>query len=264
MVGSESSDAAVICARNLTKEYQPGTRPALSGVDVEVTAGSLLAVMGPSGSGKSTLLHLLGALDTPTTGSVEIAGRSLDRLDDDALSETRRDFIGFVFQSFNLVPVLSAAQNVALPGVIARRPAGEIDDRVGQLLELVGLGALADRLPSQLSGGEQQRVAVARALLLRPPVLLADEPTGNLDSATGDTVLELLRRTADELGTAVVMVTHDARAAAHGDEALLLHDGTIAGRLDLDRGATADERAEQLLEFVAADGARAVTSKQAR
>ena len=217
-------------AGGLTKVYRQGETDvhALRGVDLTVERGSFVAVMGPSGSGKSTLLHLIGALDTPTSGSLAIGGRSLEGLDDRALTELRRDRIGFVFQFFNLLPTLSAQENVALPALIAgeRAPA-----RAAELLRLVGLSDRADHLPSQLSGGEQQRVSIARALLREPDLVLADEPTGNLDTKSGATVLELLRRVADE-GQTVVVVTHAPSAASLADRVVFLRDGLVAGEVE--------------------------------
>ena len=225
-----------LAARDVGKTYGAGTatpRTALRDVTLDVPAGRFLAVMGPSGSGKSTLLHLFGGLDTPTTGEVRIEGRSLVALDDAARADVRRHKVGFVFQAFNLVPVLTVAENVALPGVIAGEPHRDCARRAAELLELVGVPADPDRLPAELSGGEQQRVAIARALFMRPAVLLADEPTGNLDSATGHQVLELLLETHGELGQTIVVVTHDVRVAAVADEVVLLGDGTVAGRVDV-------------------------------
>jgi putative ABC transport system ATP-binding protein len=225
----------VLRTRALVKEHPSDPRPvrALQGVDLDVLRGQFLAVMGPSGSGKSTLLHLLGALDTPTEGEVWFEDQPLSGMSDDERSLLRRDHIGFVFQRFNLVPVLTARENVALPLVIARVPAAEQKRRVAQALEVVGVTARADHLPNALSGGEQQRVAIARALTTRPSVLLADEPTGNLDSSTGDAVMDVLRRARTELGQTLVLVTHDARIAASADEIVQLHDGRIVDRQPL-------------------------------
>ena len=204
---------------------------ALRGVDLEVGTGEMVAIMGPSGSGKSTLLHILGALDRPDGGSVSIAGRRYDDLADQELTELRGDVFGFVFQFFNLLPTLTAAENVLLPALVnGERPARATRTRVDELLELVGLGDRAAHLPTELSGGEQQRVAIARALLREPRVVLADEPTGNLDSASGAHVMSLLREVVDG-GQTVVMVTHDPSAAALADRVVFLRDGAIAGEV---------------------------------
>jgi putative ABC transport system ATP-binding protein len=186
--------------------------------------------MGPSGSGKSTLLHLMGALEAPTSGEILVDGRAVTAMDDNALTELRRDYFGFVFQFFNLLPTLTAAENVLLPALIARESPSAYAERVGELLDLVGLGERAAHLPTEMSGGEQQRVSIARALLRQPRVVLADEPTGNLDSRSGAVVLDLLRRIADH-GQTVVMVTHDPNAAARADRVLFLRDGSIVNEV---------------------------------
>jgi putative ABC transport system ATP-binding protein len=198
---------------------------ALRGVSLDVVSGGLTAVMGPSGSGKSTLMHILAGLDGPTEGTVEIAGQNITRMSDNELTRLRRRHIGFVFQFFNLLPMLSAEENVVLPLSIA----GEKPDRawLEQLLSDVGLQDRRTHRPSELSGGQQQRVAVARSLVTRPTVLFADEPTGNLDSTTGMEILELLRASVDERGQTIVMVTHDPRAARFADRVLHLADGEI-------------------------------------
>ena len=232
--------AVAVEGRALRKAYGGGV-VALDGVDLRVPQGGSVAVMGPSGSGKSTLLHLLGLLDRPDDGEVAVGGQASRGLGERERAALRRDRIGFVFQAFNLVPVLTVAENVALPATIAGRKPPGFDARVRTVLERVGLADEAGRLPRQLSGGQQQRVALARAIVGEPLVLLADEPTGNLDSRSGAEVLALLQEVRREHGTAVVMVTHDAKAAAVvGDEVVLLRDGAIAGRLEL-RG-TADHR----------------------
>jgi putative ABC transport system ATP-binding protein len=202
---------------------------ALAGVTLTVPRGEFLSVMGPSGSGKSTLLNLLGALDVPSSGSLRIDGRELSRMKDDELSAFRRERLGFVFQFFNLMPTLTALENVMLPGLLAERPRAELRRRAEALLETVGLGGRTHHRPDELSGGEMQRVAVARALLAEPAVLLADEPTGNLDSHTGSEVLRMLREATRERGLTVVMVTHDPRAAAVGGRIVRLADGRIVG-----------------------------------
>ena len=198
---------------------------ALDGVTVEFPAGQYTAIMGPSGSGKSTLMHLLAGLDKPTSGSVVLDGVEITTLDDRRLTELRRERVGFVFQSFNLLPVLDARENIVLPLSIAgKRPDPEWLEK---LIDTVGLRDRLDHRPSELSGGQQQRVAVARALASKPAVVFADEPTGNLDSKSSTEVLELLRRSVDEFGQTVIMVTHDVDAAKHADRVVELADGRI-------------------------------------
>ncbi len=230
--------AVPVTARGLIRRYGEGATAveALRGVDLDVRSGELVAVMGPSGSGKSTLMHLLAGLDQPTSGTVTIAGTELGTLDDADLTRLRREHIGFIFQFFNLLPMLDAEENVALPLAIA----GERVDPewLGQLMDKVGLTARGKHRPSELSGGEQQRVAIARALISRPTILLADEPTGNLDSKTGGEILELMRDSVDAYGQTTVMVTHDARAAAIADRILFIADGRIVKEL---AGVTAAE-----------------------
>ena len=217
----------VVEAHELTRSYGEGATAvaALRGVDLEVSRGKLTAVMGPSGSGKSTLMHLLAALDRPTSGYVAVAGTRLGELSDSEVTRLRREHIGFVFQFFNLLPMLSADENVRLPLSIA----GKKPDRnwYEDLLRKVGLADRRTHRPSELSGGQQQRVAIARALVSRPTVVFADEPTGNLDSKTGGEILELLRASVEGYGQTIVMVTHDPRAAAIADRILFLADGLI-------------------------------------
>ena len=217
----------LVTATDLTRRYGQGeaTVHALAGVSVDFPAGQFTAIMGPSGSGKSTLMHLLAGLDRPTSGSVVLDGTELSKLDDKKLTDLRRDKVGFIFQSFNLLPVLSAQENIELPLSIA----GRKPDRawMDSLIATVGLGDRLRHRPAELSGGQQQRVAVARALASRPKVVFADEPTGNLDSKTSAEVLELLRRCVDEFGQTIVMVTHDARAASYADRLLELEDGVV-------------------------------------
>jgi putative ABC transport system ATP-binding protein len=244
----ESSNGAVVVATDLTRRYGEGETAvdALRGVSVDIKPGKATAVMGPSGSGKSTLMHILAGLDKPTSGEVAIAGQSIGKMGDNALTKLRREHIGFVFQFFNLLPMLSAKENILLPLTIA----GEKPDD-GWFEQLVSDVGLADRLshrPSELSGGQQQRVAIARALVSRPTVLFADEPTGNLDSATGAEILELLRRSVDEYGQTIVMVTHEARAAASAHRVLFLADGEIVREL----GECDQHRILEVIEEVAA------------
>jgi putative ABC transport system ATP-binding protein len=232
-VSIETTPAATtaVSAHALTRRYGDGESAvdALRGVSLEVPAGQFTAVMGPSGSGKSTLMHLLAGLDRPTSGAVHIGGEDISAMADRQLTKLRRRHIGFVFQSFNLLPTLTAEENICLPLAIARvkPPAEDVD----ALLERVGLTERRDHKPSELSGGQQQRVAIARALIARPTVLFADEPTGNLDSAAGAAVLELLRDAVALDGQTTVMVTHDPRAAAAADRVLFLADGRIVGDL---------------------------------
>ena len=246
-VAADLAPRAVVEATNLTRRYGDGdvAVDALCGVSLEVGRGRLTAVMGPSGSGKSTLMHLLAGLDRPSSGSVAIDGTELTTLNDNQLTRLRRRHIGFVFQFFNLLPMLTAEENVLLPLSIA----GEKPDKawVEEVLSRTGLGDRRDHRPAELSGGQQQRVAVARALVSRPTVLFADEPTGNLDSRTSGEVLDLVRQSVDELGQTVVMVTHDARAAAAADRVLFLADGSIVK----DAGRTSQAEILRTLEGVA-------------
>lgn len=219
---------SIIALRGISKEYQ-GKKSvfALRGVDLDITAGEMISIMGPSGSGKSTLLNIIGGLDSPTSGSVTIAGSDLTRLDDDALTRLRREHIGFIFQFFNLIPTLTAAENVALPLYLAGVARREVGPRSSKTLESVGLSARMHHLPDEMSGGEQQRVAIARALVMQPQVLLADEPTGNLDSHTGVEILELLKDVHQRLNTTIVLVTHDPRAAGYCTRRIHMRDGHI-------------------------------------
>jgi putative ABC transport system ATP-binding protein len=223
--------AAVVAADDVTRRYGEGDTAvdALRGISLDVDEGKLTAVMGPSGSGKSTLMHILAGLDKPTTGSVEISGTEITTLKDSDLTKLRRRHIGFVFQFFNLLPMLTAQENVLLPLSIA----GEKADQawIAELLDATGLTDRRSHRPSELSGGQQQRVAVARALVSKPTVLFADEPTGNLDSQTSAEILGLLRSAVDTYGQTTVMVTHDPRAATIADRILFLADGVIVKEL---------------------------------
>jgi putative ABC transport system ATP-binding protein len=218
---------AIVTATDVTRRYGEGAAAvdALAGVSVSFERGRYSAIMGPSGSGKSTLMHILAGLDRPTGGSVVLDGVEITALDDGDLTRLRRDKLGFIFQFFNLIPVLSAEENIVLPLSIAGREAerGWFD----QLVETVGLRDRLTHRPAELSGGQQQRVAVARALISKPAVVFADEPTGNLDSKPSEEVLDMLRRSVDELGQTVVMVTHDPEAASHADRLIILRDGLI-------------------------------------
>jgi putative ABC transport system ATP-binding protein len=226
-----SSNGYVVSANDVTRRYGEGEAAvdALRGVSLDVESGELVAVMGPSGSGKSTLMHLLAALDKPTSGSITIAGQDVGSLSDAEVTKLRRRNIGFVFQFFNLLPMLTAEENIVLPLSIA----GEKPDRefLEGLLDRVGLTDRRHHRPSELSGGQQQRVAIARALVSQPTVVFADEPTGNLDSKTGAEILELLRSSAEDLGQTMVMVTHDAQAATIADRVMFLADGRIVEEL---------------------------------
>jgi putative ABC transport system ATP-binding protein len=222
-----STNDAVVTAEEVTRVYGEGPTAvhALRGVSLDVDRSRLTAVMGPSGSGKSTLMHILAGLDRPTTGDVRIADTSIVDLEDTALTRLRREHIGFVFQFFNLLPMLTAEENIRLPLTLA----GEKPDRefFTELIRKVGLSDRLSHRPSELSGGQQQRVAIARALVTQPTVVFADEPTGNLDSKTGAGILELLRNSVRDYGQTLVMVTHDPVAASHADRVLFLADGSI-------------------------------------
>lgn len=229
-----ASGPIVVDVRDLRKVYDSfGHRvKALDGVTLRVPAGRFSAIMGASGSGKSTLLHLIGGLTRPTGGEVWVEENNLGTMSDRARTVFRRRRIGIIFQEYNLLPTLTAAENVALPWLLDGKTVRETRQRVGELLKLVHLEERADHRPDALSGGEQQRVAIARALLNDPAVVLADEPTGNLDSKQSAEVWKLLRQIADEGGKTILMVTHEAAGAAHADEAIVLKDGQVVGRLE--------------------------------
>jgi putative ABC transport system ATP-binding protein len=213
----------------VTKDLQLGkvTIHALRGVNMSIQKGEIVGIVGPSGSGKSTLLGIIGGLDRPTSGSVQIDGVEISRMSEDRLTEIRNEKIGFIFQFFNLIPTLTALENVALPVQFARRRNFRPDARARQLLKMLGLGDRMHHRPSELSGGQQQRVAIARALANNPPLILADEPTGNLDQESGALVLETLHQIRDESGTTVVIVTHDRELARQTDRVLTLVDGVM-------------------------------------
>jgi putative ABC transport system ATP-binding protein len=223
--------SAMVRLRDVRKVHRQGrvTVPALAGVTLEVQAGEFVSIVGPSGSGKSTLLHLIAGVDVPDAGEIRVADRRLADLSDDERSVFRRRRVGMVFQFFHLLPTLTAEENVALPLLLDGRRMRDVRPRAAELLRRVGLGARRAHLPQALSGGEMQRVAVARALIVEPAVLLADEPTGNLDSQTGKEVLGLIRDMARRLGQTVLMVTHDPDAAAYSSRVVTLRDGRIAG-----------------------------------
>jgi putative ABC transport system ATP-binding protein len=218
---------SIVTATDVRRRYGQGAAAvdALAGVSVALERGRYTAIMGPSGSGKSTLMHILAGLDRPTSGTVELDGVQITSLDDGDLTRLRRDKLGFIFQFFNLIPVLTAEENIVLPLSIAGRKVDE--DWLRRLVDTVGLADRLTHRPAELSGGQQQRVAVARALMSKPAVVFADEPTGNLDSKSSEEVLRMLRQSVDELGQTVVMVTHDPEAAAYADRLLVLRDGLM-------------------------------------
>jgi putative ABC transport system ATP-binding protein len=245
--GPENDSQTVVQAQDLRRRYGEGEAAvdALSGVTVDFPIGRFAAIMGPSGSGKSTLMHLLAGLDRPSSGTVSVGGVELTTLDDRALTQLRRDRIGFIFQTFNLLPVLNAEENILLPLSIAGR---EVDrEWFDRLVDTVGIRDRLSHRPAELSGGQQQRVAVARALISRPSVVFADEPSGNLDSKSSGDVLDLLRHAVDDFSQTVVMVTHDAHAASFADRLLVLADGKIVH--DGEAGS-----AEQALDLMKAVG----------
>jgi putative ABC transport system ATP-binding protein len=243
----------ILEARELCRTYRLGDVevPALRGVSLSVDAGEFVAFMGPSGSGKSTLLHLLGGLDKPTTGEVILDGETISRLSDDQATRRRREKTGFVFQSFNLIPLLSAWENVALPFLIAGHDPRRRENasRIDEALAAVDLTAKREHRPDELSAGEQQRVAIARALVTRPTLLLADEPTGNLDFAAGTELLEQLYRSCAERGQTIVLVTHDSKVAAYADRVLFVRDGRILEEIRL--GRREDHAAGPLIQRLA-------------
>lgn len=219
----------ILSANNLQKEYRIGNHSlrALDSVSFQIERGEFAAIMGPSGSGKSTLLHLLGGLDRPSKGEVTLADKTISLLSDRDATLVRRRNVGFVFQAYNLLPTLTAEENILLPIVIDGKKTRDYRKRFDELINLVGLGDRRNHKPDQLSGGEQQRVALARALMTEPAVLLADEPTGNLDTKTSVTIMELLRHSCKALNQAIIMVTHDPRAASYADRLVLLRDGRV-------------------------------------
>lgn len=227
---------AVLEAIGVTKQYDMGevTVTALREVSFSVAKGEFVAVMGPSGSGKSTLLHLLGGLDEPSSGEIALAGHTITQLSDDEVTVVRRRKVGFIFQFYNLVPTLTAAENVALPLLIDGQRLDDYKEKIGKLLAMVGLADRRDHKPDQMSGGQQQRVAIARAFVNDPEIVLADEPTGNLDSQSGTAILVLLRESAAALQQTIVMVTHDPRAASYADRVVFLKDGRIVQKLAIE------------------------------
>lgn len=243
---------SLVQTENLTKIYGTGQTAvtALDNLSMSINQGEFVTVMGPSGCGKSTLLHLIGGLDTPTKGHVTIDGQNLSALNDDRLTELRRRHIGFVFQFFNLIPVLNATENAALPLILDGTKPAEARAKAATWLERLGLADKLDKRPDQLSGGQQQRVAIARALTTEPALVLADEPTGNLDSRSADEIAALLRQIADEWKRSVLMVTHDPRIAAYADRIVFLKDGTIVDDTRLNNNG--HEEAELLRLKVAA------------
>ena len=236
---ASTDTAPVILTRGLGKVYSAGTEAevvALRGVDVRIERGEFVAIMGPSGSGKSTLMNLIGCLDTPTSGTYECDGVDVSTLDAEELATLRRDKIGFVFQGFHLLPRMNATDNVAMPLGYARVAPAERRQRALAALASVGLAERAGHRPNELSGGQQQRVAIARALVNSPPILLADEPTGALDSKTGEEILALFKRLRDD-GHTVILITHDAHVAAHADRTYVMHDGDLHPQTDAEAAA---------------------------
>lgn len=244
----------VLETSGLYKKYSMGEQSvnALDGIDFIVEEGEFVAIMGPSGSGKSTLLHLIGGLDQPSDGEVMLAGQRLSLLKDKEITLLRRRNIGFVFQFFNLLPTLTAEENILLPVLIDGKKLHLYQERLTALLDLIGLAERRRHKPEQLSGGEQQRVALARALITEPTILLADEPTGNLDSKTGIAIMELLRRSRDQLGQTVIVVTHDPRAASYADRVIFLRDGRVASQLHFKVNATYSQNLREIIETMEA------------
>lgn len=242
----------VLETQSLSKQYNLGSHQvdALREVNFVVDEGEFVAIMGPSGSGKSTLLHLIGGLDQPSNGEISLAGQPLASLKDRQITLLRRRNVGFVFQFFNLLPTLTAEENITLPLFIDGKKIKKNQQRLDQLLELVGLADRRHHKPEQLSGGEQQRVALARALITEPAIVLADEPTGNLDTKTGTLIMNLLRRSCDELEQTIVVVTHDPRAASFADRIVFLRDGVIAEQIIFSENEDSAARLKRVIEMM--------------
>jgi len=241
---------SVLKANQVKKQYQMGevTVSALDSVNVLVNKGEFVAIMGPSGSGKSTLLHLLGGLDNPSDGEITLAGQPLSKLSDNAITVVRRRKVGFIFQFYNLLPTLTAEENIGLPLLIDGQSLDKHKAKIEKLLALVGLADRRHHKPDQLSGGQQQRVAIARAFVNDPEIVLADEPTGNLDSKSGTAILELLRKTCVDLKATIVMVTHDPHAASYADRVIFLKDGQIVREL---KNETAGHNVQPIMDVMA-------------
>lgn len=240
----------VLETQSLMKQYNLGPHQveALRGVNFVVDEGEFVAIMGPSGSGKSTLLHLIGGLDQPTRGEISLAGQPLAKLKDRQITLLRRRNVGFVFQFFNLLPTLTAEENITLPLFIDGKKVKNFQERLEKLLQLVGLAERRRHKPEQLSGGEQQRVALARAMITEPAIVLADEPTGNLDTKTGALIMDLLRRSCDEMGQTIVVVTHDPKAASYADRVVFLRDGMVANQLRFSESEESSHRLKLVIE----------------
>jgi putative ABC transport system ATP-binding protein len=241
---------SVLETKALHKRYELGEHSvnALDGVEFIVEEGEFVAIMGPSGSGKSTLLHLIGGLDQPSNGEVTLNGQRLSLMKDKQITLMRRRNIGFVFQFFNLLPTLSAQENITLPLLIDGKKLNLYEERLDTILDLIGLRERRNHKPEQLSGGEQQRVAIARALITEPAIILADEPTGNLDSKTGMTIMRLLRRSCEELGQTIIVVTHDPRAASTSDRVVFLRDGQITSEIHFDQSSIGENKLRLIME----------------
>jgi macrolide transport system ATP-binding/permease protein len=240
MNGNGHVPAPAILVRNLDKAFIVGGQvlPVLRRVSLRIDAGQFVGVMGPSGSGKSTLLYLIGGLDKPSSGQIAVAGQRLDQMNSVDLARFRRLTVGFVFQSFHLVPTLTALENVALPGIFASQPREEREERAARLLRMLKMDDRAYHRPSQLSGGQQQRVAIARALFNEPPIIMCDEPTGALDSHTGEIVMKMLRQLCTRMGKTVIVVTHDPKIEQYADRMVLLRDGEIVDDYPTNRDVT--------------------------
>lgn len=242
----------VLQATSLKKDYQLGEHivKALAGVDFSVEKGEFIAIMGPSGSGKSTLLHLLGGLDTPTEGEIILADNPLSKLTEKQITLARRHNVGFVFQFFNLLPTLNAEENIMLPVIIDGKNPRDYAERLEKILKLVGLEDRRKHKPDQLSGGQQQRVALARALITEPAILLADEPTGNLDTKSGTTIMEMLKQSSQEMLQTVIVVTHDPRAAAYAERVIFLRDGLVEEEYKPALDASINDRMDGILNIM--------------